>query len=118
MVGILRHRPEGNSDIRPDIRRIGKPEASPVVVLPVAWDALSRPVGCEHPTPEFDCVEIEGVGVRHGTEPDVLRTVFPVGCSAAPFFTLPRYTVAHRQVTFRNAVDSRRRAPVAADIHR
>src|SRR5215217_2327824 len=63
-------------------------------------------------------LDIEVIVVTNCKEPNIFRTVFPIGVCATPFFTFPGDTVLWDEVFFPSAVYGRRTSPVPAEVDR
>ena len=72
VVGVFGHGPEGNGDVGPEIRGMCESKSTAAGFVPILWSAVIVSIGCHDLSFEFDGVEVEGVIVGYGCEPDVL----------------------------------------------
>src|SRR5689334_276568 len=93
-----------------------QPKASIISLLPILRLAVAVGVRREHLPLEPDGFDIKVVIVRNSEEPDIFRTLFPVGLCAASLFAFPRDAILWHQVLRADAMDRRRRFPIAADV--
>ena len=117
MIGVFRHRPVGNRDVVPEIRRACHAEIAFRSLLPVFRPA-SAAIRRNDLAADLDGVRIEIIIVPDGGKPDVFRAVFPVVQRAASFFSLPGDAVADFQMFPRGRVKRGGALPVAAKINR
>jgi len=118
VVGVLGHRPEGHTDVVPEVGRVGESEFPVGGVVPVFGLSVHSIWG-QHFAFHHDGIQVEGVVFRvfHG-EPDVLHAVLPVGFRPAALLALPGDAVEDRKSFFDNPLHGGGTFPIAAYIER
>src|SRR5688572_15987056 len=75
MGRVLAHRPEGNAEVDPDVRRMGQAMSALGRLVPILGAALRVAIRSDHFLLHLHGAEVERVAVAHGREPDVLVIV-------------------------------------------
>jgi len=117
MPRILRHRPERDGDVVPEIGGAGHAEIPLPGLFPVPGNSALF-IGGDHFPADLHRLRIEVILLSDRGEPDVLRAVLPVPQGSASFFPLPGDAVPDRQKFSGGRIERCGAPPVAAEIHR